>query len=97
MRIAVMQEQRASRKTHDAEDAIQSLREHALNFPADEAGSRKVEIGKGQHVALDAALLFFIESHDHEHGDEGARSGGNYAQVGPLKLRSGVQKMERKP
>src|SRR5215472_9115806 len=97
MRIAVMQEQRAGGKSHDAKDAIQSLREHALNFAADEAGSREVEVGKGQHVALDAALLFFVESHDHEHGDEGARSGSNYAKVGTLKFRSGVQKMERKP
>src|SRR5215471_5165913 len=97
MRIAVMQEQRAGGKSHDAEDAIQSLREHALNFAADEAGSREVEIGKGQHVALDAPLLFFVESHDHDHGDEGARGGGKDAHIGTLKLGSGVKKMKRKP
>src|SRR5215470_1355496 len=97
MRIAVMQEQRAGGKSHDAEDAIQSLREHALNFAADEAGSREVEIGKGQHVALDASLLFFVESHDHDHGDEGARGGSKDAHIGPLKLGSGVKKMKRKP
>src|SRR5262249_42405383 len=89
LRITVMQEQRASGKSHDAEDAIQSLREHSLNLAADETGSREVEIGKGQHVALDTSLLFFVESHDHEHSDEGARGGGKDAHIGTLKLGSG--------
>src|SRR5215831_10474220 len=52
-----MEEQRARREAHDAKDAVQSLREHALDFAADKTRGGKVEIGKREHVALDARLL----------------------------------------
>src|SRR5262249_12845745 len=71
--IAVMKEKRAGGQANDAEDAVESLRKHAVNFAADETGSGQVEIGESEHVALDAALFLFVESHDHEHGGE---SGG---------------------
>ena len=61
LRIAVMQEQCARGQTHDAEDAIESLRKHALDFATDKAGGGQIEIRERQHVALDAALFFFVE------------------------------------
>ena len=60
LRVPMMQEESSSWKAHHAEDAVQGLREHALNFAADETGSCEVKIRKRQHVALDAALFFFV-------------------------------------
>src|SRR5205807_2636602 len=85
------------RKTHNTEDAVQRLRQHALNFTADKTRSGQVEVGKRQHVALDAALLLLVERHDHEHGDKGAGRGGHHAQGGSLKFGRGLQEMERQP
>src|SRR5271157_2555185 len=72
--VAVMKEQRTRGKANNAENTVESLSEHALNFAADEAGSGEIEVGEGKHVALDAALLFLVDGHNQEHGDKG---GGN--------------------
>src|SRR5690348_2562794 len=96
LRIAVMQEKRARGKSHDAEDAVQSLRQHALNFAADKAGGRQVQVGESEHVALDAALLFFVEGHDHQHGHESGRHGGGSLKTDVAEPRSGPEKSEGK-
>ena len=83
----MMKKERTGRKAHDTQDAVKSLRKHALDFSADETGGGQIEIGKRQHVALDAAFLFFIQSHDHEHGDERGRHRGYGHQRGLLALR----------
>ena len=72
-----MKKERTRKEAHHAQDAVKSLRKHALNFSADETGGGQIEIGKRQHVALDAAFLFFIQRHDHQHGDECGRHGAN--------------------
>src|SRR5215471_16249463 len=95
LRIAMVEEERSGGKAHNAEDTVQSLREHALNFAADKTRSGQVEVGECQHVALDAALFLFVECHDHEHGDKSARSGGDHAQGLALKFGSGFQIMQR--
>ena len=61
-----MQEQRAGRHAHDAQHALERLREHLLNFRADETGRRQVHIGKRQHVLFDAALFLFVQPHHHQ-------------------------------
>src|ERR1700681_3622566 len=90
----MMKKERTGRKAHDTEDAVKSLRKHALDFSADETGGGQIEIGKRQHVALDAAFLFFVESHDHEHGDERGRHGG-YGRQGSLLRLPGVREEEK--
>ena len=69
-----MQKQRTGRQAHDAQNAVQGLRKHALNFPTDETGER-------QHVALDPAFFFLVQGHDHQHGYErrGHRAHGTRA------------------
>src|SRR5208283_2554578 len=69
-----MKEERPRGKANNAENTVESLSEHALNFAADEAGSSEIQVGEGQHVALDAALLLLVDGHNQEHGDKG---GGN--------------------
>ena len=64
--MPVMQEKRAGRHAHDAQHALQRLREHLLNFRADKTGSGQVHIGKRQHVVLDAALFLFVQAHHHQ-------------------------------
>ncbi len=68
-----MQEQHAGRKANDAEHAVECLGQHALDFPANKTGRGQVQIGKRQHVALDATLLLFVDGHEQQHADE--RSG----------------------
>ena len=85
----MVEEQRACGKAHDAKDAVQSLREHTLDFAADKTRGGEVEVGECEHVALDTALLFFVEGHDHEHSDKGAGGGGEDARGGPLEFRRG--------
>jgi len=75
--VAVMKEERAGRKANDAEDAVESLGKHALNFAANETGSGEIEIGEREHVALDAALFFLVDGHDEEHADEGDGKSGD--------------------
>src|SRR2546430_1549790 len=82
---------------HDDKTTVQSLREHALNFSADKTRSGELEVGKGQHVARDAALFLLVKRHDHEHGDKGAGSGGDYTHRLALKFGSGFQKMQGEP
>src|ERR1700732_1866529 len=71
-----MKEKSASGKSNDATNAVQGLREHALNFTANKTGSGQVEIGKREHIALHAAFFFFINRHHQKHGNE---CGGDYA------------------
>src|ERR1700739_1854861 len=71
----MMQKERSDRQPHDAKDAVQRLRKHALNLSADKTRRRQVEIGKRQHVALNPPLFFFIQRHDHQHRDESRRYG----------------------
>ena len=80
LRIAMMQKQRARRQPDHAEHSIQRLRQHALNFATDETRRGQVQIGERQHVALDAALFFFVRGHDHEHGHECGRHRGDRAE-----------------
>src|SRR5258706_11150819 len=42
--IAVMQEQRSRRHTHNAQNALEGVRQHLLNFGANETGSRQIHI-----------------------------------------------------
>jgi len=42
------------------------MREHLLNFRADETGGFQVHIGKRQHVLFDAAFFLFVEAHNHQ-------------------------------
>jgi hypothetical protein len=93
--IAVMEKERAGRKANDAEDAVESLGEHALNFTADEAGGGEIEIGEGEHVALDAAFLFLVDGHDEEHADEGDRDGGDGEDRVANKFLRGLQQEEQ--
>src|SRR5208283_1993434 len=44
--VAVMEKKRTSGKANHAENAVVGLREHALNFAADEAGSGEIEVGE---------------------------------------------------
>src|SRR6266704_3199169 len=97
LRIPVVQKERAGRKPNHAQNAIQGLREHALDLAADKARGRQIEIRKRQHVALDAALFLFVERHDHEHGHERAWRGANDAHARALKFRRGVQHLEGNP
>ena len=69
-RIAVVQEQRAGGNAHDAKNAVERLREHALNLSAHKTRSCQVQVGQCQHVALNTPFFFFIEGHHHQHGDE---------------------------
>jgi hypothetical protein len=75
--VAVMEKKSAGRKADNAEDAVKSLGQHALNFAADETGGGEVEIGEREHVALDAALFLLVDGHDEEHADEGDGKSGN--------------------
>src|SRR5436305_10068156 len=43
-----------------------------MNFAARKARGRQIQIGKRQHVALNAALFLFVERHYHEHRGEDA-------------------------
>src|SRR4029077_8611714 len=90
----VMKKKGAGRKADDAEDTIESLGEHALNFAADEAGSGEIEIGKREHVALDAALLFLVNGHDEEHANKGDRDGGDGEDGVSDQLLRGLQQEE---
>jgi len=96
VRVAVMQEKCTSRKANDAENTIEGLSKHALDFAADEAGSGEIEIGKGEHVAFDTPLLFLVNGHDQEHGDKGSGNRGD----GPHGLTNGfgseMQDVKRK-
>src|SRR5208337_149467 len=74
---AVMKEKRAGGQANDTENTVEGLGKHALNFAADEAGGGEIEVGQGEHVALDAALLFLVNGHDQEHGDKGRRNRGD--------------------
>src|SRR5208337_16357 len=58
--VAVMKEKRAGGQANDTENTVEGLGKHALNFAADEAGGGEIEVGQGEHVALDAALLFLV-------------------------------------
>ena len=73
-RVAVVQEQSAGWKANDSENAIECLRQHALNFTSNKAGGSKVEIGKSEHISLHAALFFFLNRHNQEHGYEYGRN-----------------------
>ena len=64
--VAIVQDERAGGDAHDIEDAIESLREHFLDFTAGKAGGGQIQIGERQHVAFDAAALFVIHSHQHQ-------------------------------
>src|ERR1700733_338075 len=75
--IAVMNKQSAARNLNDVQNAIESLRQHALHFAADYAGGRKIQIGKREHVTFDAPLFFFVKRHGHEHGDKHDRDHGH--------------------
>src|SRR5580704_12532056 len=66
----MMKEKCARREPHNAQHAVQSLRQHALNLCADKTRGCEVQVRERQHVAFDAAPFFFIESYDHEHRDE---------------------------
>src|SRR4029077_1947762 len=75
--VAVMKKERSGRKADNAEDAVEGLGEHALDFAADETGGREIEIGEGEHVSLDAAFFFLVDGHDEEHADESDGHGGD--------------------
>lgn len=66
----MMKEQRPGGQADYAEHTVECLREHALDFSADETGSGQVEVRERQHVAFDAALFLFIHRHDQQHGNE---------------------------
>ena len=76
LRISVMQEERAGRHAHDAQHALERMRQHLLNFRADETGRRQVYVGKRQHVLFDAALFLFVKAHDHQ--SRGEKLGQNF-------------------
>ena len=97
LRVTVVQKERAGRQPHNAQHAVEGLRQHALNLAAHKAGGRQIEIRKRQHVAFDAALFFFVERHDHKHGHERARSSRNHAHACALEFRRRVQDMECDP
>jgi hypothetical protein len=92
--VAVMEKEGAGRQADDAEDAVESLGEHSLNFAADETGSGKIEIGKREHIALDAAFFFLVDGHDEEHADEGDRKSGNDEDGITDEFLRGLQKKE---
>ena len=79
--VAVMQAQRSGRDAHDVQDAIQRLREHFLNFAADEARGGQVQIRKRQHVAFDTTALLFVNGHEHQHAAENFREESEREQV----------------
>ena len=93
--IAVMEEQRAGGKAHDTQDTIEGLREHALDFAADEARCSQVQVRQGEHVPLDAALFFFVQRHDHDRGHEGAGNRADGHQRSRWKLIRGGKQGER--
>jgi len=94
LRISVMKKKSASGKTHNSKDAIKRLRKHALNLSADKTRGREIEVGERQHVAFDAAFFFLVQSHDHEHGDEGGgnRGGGLETDVAEKRAEEGKGK-----
>ena len=97
LRITVMKEESAGWQTHNTQHAVQSLRQHALNLAAHKTGSRQIEVGEGQHISFDAAFFFFVERHDHEHGDKRARRSGNHVHARALEFRSRIQDMQSDP
>ena len=92
-----MQKERTSRQTHNSQNAVQSLRQHALNFATHKTGSRQIEIRERQHVAFDAAFFLFVERHDHEHGDERAGGCGNDVHSRTLEFRCRIHDVQSDP
>src|SRR5277367_4646136 len=90
----MMEKQRASRKAYNSQDAIERLSKHALNFSANKTRGGEIEVGESQHVALDAALFFFVERHDHEHGDERGGNSGGGLETDVAKERCGTKERE---
>jgi hypothetical protein len=82
--IAIVQDEGAGGDAHDVEDAIQSLRQHFLDFTAGKAGSGQIQIGESQHVAFDAAALFVVDGHQHEDATDnfGEQGEGQKTSVG---------------
>ena len=97
LRITVMKEESAGWQTHNTQHAVQSLRQHALNLAAHKTGSRQIEVGEGQHISFDAAFFFFVERHDHEHGDKRARRGSNHVHAWTLEFRRGIHDVQGDP
>ncbi len=89
-----MQEKRAGGQAHDAEDAVQSLCQHALNFAADKTGSGQVQVGERQHIALNAPLFFFVDRHDQQHADKRQWDCGKRGHGFAHKISRGVQQVE---
>ena len=93
----MVQKKRSRGQPHNAQHAVQRLRQHALNFSAHKAGGRQIEIGERQHVAFDAAFFFLIERHDHEHGHKSTRSRGDHIHAWALEFWCGIQEMKSDP
>ena len=68
--IAVMKKHGARGQAHHAEHSIERLRQHALDFAANETRGGQVEIGEREHIALDPALLLLVDGHHLQHGYE---------------------------
>src|SRR5580692_7709526 len=90
----MMEKERAGGKSYNSEDAIERLRKHALNLPADKTRSGEIEVGEREHVAFDAALFFFVECHDHQHGHESGGHGRGGLETDVAEERSGTEEAE---
>src|ERR1700730_11076413 len=92
-----MKKKSAGGKTHNSKEALKSLRKHALNFSADKTRGREIEVGERQHVALDPAFFFLVQSHDHEHGDEGGGNCRGGLETDVAEKRSGTEEGKDQP
>src|SRR5580658_6678596 len=90
----MMEKERAGGQSYNSENAIERLRKHALNLPADKTRSGEIEVGECEHVAFDAVLFFFVEGHDHEHGHESGGHGRGGLETDVAEEWSGTEEAE---